>query len=607
MSIDVLANDTDPDGDPLTIDPAPYPVGTSNGLVDIDVATGRLLYTANNGFVGPETFTYDVTDGMATSTATVRVFVGFHSNVQGGFTFGSPGTQLGQAAVLGEPTSYGIYAENASSFPAHDVTITNRVPANFDISVSNTTDCLISGNDITCHWDVLPPFDPTINNSVGTTVDLMPLTTGLFTNFMTITSLEDDPAEPPPTSDYTSSVYQSGGTADLGTLAFGPPATSSIGDHVVMSFNGQNYGPSVASDVVLTDTIPANFRIDSISNPTDCAVTGNTVTCQRATLPGFFETAVFLTAVSPGAWTNTATITSATPEAAPEYAANTWSTSGTVAGPHGDARHVDHPVDACCRSQEPSLRRPRQRVRVRGTRDRDGCTERQPDDHVRRLDTSDADDLQDPGRCRDRPARRHRDESRDGRPPRHLRRMPHFRSPADADVGGTGCAAAACDGECRAHRHGLRYRRHGVVRARRHGQRAAVRRRGRDLAHRQRDDRIERGRRWPHGQGHQHRRRLGVQGGVQGERRAGHLRGHAQRTRPGVTRQVVINGARFATPSPAVSFGPGVTVVTVVRNSASKLTVSVTVNPSAAIGPRDLTVTNPDGGMATRVAAIRIL
>ena len=75
----------------------------------------------------------------------------------------------------------------------------------------------------------------------------------------------------------------------------------------------------------------------------------------------------------------------------------------------------------------------------------------------------------------------------------------------------------------------------------------------------------------------------------------------------GVARQVVINGAGFATPSPAVSFGSGVNVLTVVRNSASKLTVSVTVNPSAAIGPRDLTVTNPDGGVATRTAAIRIL
>jgi len=75
----------------------------------------------------------------------------------------------------------------------------------------------------------------------------------------------------------------------------------------------------------------------------------------------------------------------------------------------------------------------------------------------------------------------------------------------------------------------------------------------------------------------------------------------------GVARQVVINGARFATPSPAVSFGPGVNVLTVVRNSASRLTVSVTVNPSAATGPRDLTVTNPDGGVATRTAAIRIL
>ena len=331
VSIDVLANDTDADGDVLSIDASPYPYGTSNGIVDLDVATGRLLYTANNGFVGPETFTYDVTDGMTTSTATVRVFVGFHSNINLDFTVGAPG-QISRSAVLGVPTTYIIHAANASSFPAHDVTITNSVPSNFEITAISDPHCSPTGNDITCTWNVLEPYDPAINNSVDITVDLNPVAAGLFTNSMTVTSLEDDPAQPPPTADYTSSVYQSGGTADLGALAYGPPSASSLGDHVVMSFNGQNYGPSAATNAVLTDTIPANFRIDSVSNPADCAVAGNTVTCQRPTLSGFFETAVFLTAVLPGSWSNSATITSATPEAAPEYAANTWSTSGTVAG-----------------------------------------------------------------------------------------------------------------------------------------------------------------------------------------------------------------------------------------------------------------------------------
>ena len=126
------------------------------------------------------------------------------------------------------------------------------------------------------------------------------------------------PCPAAPSFDYSSSVYQSSCTADLGALANGPPTTSNLGDHVVMSFNGQNYGPSAASNVVLTDTIPPNFRIDSISNPTECAVTGNTVTCQRATLHRVLRDGCLPHRGGARAWSNTATITSATPEAAPD-------------------------------------------------------------------------------------------------------------------------------------------------------------------------------------------------------------------------------------------------------------------------------------------------
>jgi hypothetical protein len=70
----------------------------------------------------------------------------------------------------------------------------------------------------------------------------------------------------------------------------------------------------------------------------------------------------------------------------------------------------------------------------------------------------------------------------------------------------------------------------------------------------------------------------------------------------GVTGSVVINGSGYLsniTTGAAVSFGAGVTVNSFVRNSASKLTANITVDPAAAPGPRDVTVTNPDGGVAT--------
>ncbi|MES9994162.1 MAG: Ig-like domain-containing protein [Candidatus Thiodiazotropha sp.] len=74
VTIDVLPNDTDPDGDILSI--AAFTQGT-NGTVSIDPVSGNPVYTPNADFNGTDTFTYTVDDGNGgTDTATVTVTVG---------------------------------------------------------------------------------------------------------------------------------------------------------------------------------------------------------------------------------------------------------------------------------------------------------------------------------------------------------------------------------------------------------------------------------------------------------------------------------------------------------------------------------------------------
>ncbi len=68
--LDVLANDSDPDGDALTIATAGAPA--SGGTVDLTRA--RLRYRPPAGFTGEDSFTYTITDG-AGGTATARVAV----------------------------------------------------------------------------------------------------------------------------------------------------------------------------------------------------------------------------------------------------------------------------------------------------------------------------------------------------------------------------------------------------------------------------------------------------------------------------------------------------------------------------------------------------
>ena len=72
VTIDVLANDFDPDGDPLTVVAVSVP---ANGTA-VNNGDGTVTYTPNTNFTGTDSFTYTIEDGQGgSSTATVTVEV----------------------------------------------------------------------------------------------------------------------------------------------------------------------------------------------------------------------------------------------------------------------------------------------------------------------------------------------------------------------------------------------------------------------------------------------------------------------------------------------------------------------------------------------------
>ena len=70
-TVDVLVNDVDVDGDSLTVVSVTQ---GSNGLVT-DNGDGTVTYTPDSDWNGVDSFTYTITDGLATDTATVTVTV----------------------------------------------------------------------------------------------------------------------------------------------------------------------------------------------------------------------------------------------------------------------------------------------------------------------------------------------------------------------------------------------------------------------------------------------------------------------------------------------------------------------------------------------------
>jgi len=90
--IDVLANDADPDGDPLTVTSVSQP---ASGTV---VNNGDFVtYTPAAGFQGEDSFTYSVSDGTETASATVTVTV---SNDAPVLQADSAQTRAGTAVVI---------------------------------------------------------------------------------------------------------------------------------------------------------------------------------------------------------------------------------------------------------------------------------------------------------------------------------------------------------------------------------------------------------------------------------------------------------------------------------------------------------------------------
>lgn len=71
VDVDVVANDTDIDGDSLFISSLSQP---ANGSV-VDNGDGTVTYTPNSGYFGSDSFTYTVSDGSLSDTATVNLAI----------------------------------------------------------------------------------------------------------------------------------------------------------------------------------------------------------------------------------------------------------------------------------------------------------------------------------------------------------------------------------------------------------------------------------------------------------------------------------------------------------------------------------------------------
>jgi LPXTG-motif cell wall-anchored protein len=185
---DVLANDTDPNGDRLTVSAT---TDGANGTVTLDGA-GRPVYTGAPGFSGVDTYTYTVTDGTSYVVGTVTVTVG-----NGAPTFTAAPTNTAQTV---EPTATPValaatdpngdplsYAVSAGALPV-GVTLTPAGTFTGSPSTAGTYTATVTvddgkgGSDRTTLVITVPNRAPTANADTASTPYLTPVTTAVRFN-----------------------------------------------------------------------------------------------------------------------------------------------------------------------------------------------------------------------------------------------------------------------------------------------------------------------------------------------------------------------------------------------------------------------------------------
>lgn len=259
--------------------------------------------------------------------------------------------------TAGEDATYRLAAVNNGPDNAGEVKIQDTLPSYMTYksftSVDGTWDCSAVGQDVTC---TLPQLDNGVTGTVDLDVLVDQAAPNPALNSATVSFNGTDTA----TSDTASVSSPVSYSADLEVDITHEQKTYREGDQIVYDYTVINHGPSAASDVVLTSNLPAGLQIKTVSdtpnggsilaklnnvifpramaasNPFGCHLSGQTLTCNAATL-AVSTYHIYLTGVinKTGSLVNTASITSATPD--PNLADTTASdtVSGVLASANG--------------------------------------------------------------------------------------------------------------------------------------------------------------------------------------------------------------------------------------------------------------------------------
>jgi len=264
------------------------------------------------------------------------------SSADVGVTKSGPAT-----AIAGGPAfSYSITLSNSGPDSAQNASFNDPFPAGvtFVSLVQNTgptANCLTpavgSGGTVTCNIPAL--LNGQSGNFTVTVRAAGSVANGtILTNTATASASSPDPN---PNNNSSSASTTISSQADLAITKTGPAGVTA-GNNATYTLTLINNGPAYASNVALTDALPAGETFVSLvqtAGPTFTCTTGGTINCSLASLAsGTSATFTLVAAVSGGLTngstvSNTANVSSGTPDPVP---GNNSSTSSATVGATAD-------------------------------------------------------------------------------------------------------------------------------------------------------------------------------------------------------------------------------------------------------------------------------
>jgi len=199
-------------------------------------------------------------------------------------------TASAPSVVAGEPLTWTLNLSNTGVSVGSGVTITDVLPASVTFTSATVTSgigsCAEAGGTVTCTAGTAPDFELNPGNAI--TIDILvdvdaDLAAGSSVfNTASVDSNETDPT----TADTDVRVLRS---ADLSLTKAAVSEPVVAGETISWEIAVTNNGPSDASNVVVTDTLPAGVTVTAADLPDPatgvvCSISGSTLTCTIAAI-----------------------------------------------------------------------------------------------------------------------------------------------------------------------------------------------------------------------------------------------------------------------------------------------------------------------------------